>query len=128
MSWARSSSGFLLTLSGYVPDLVKEDFDVLVSKALLERALKKEDITHWCIHPGGKKILEAIEKSISLPADSLSYSYDILKNYGNMSSPTILFVLQKILTELEQEQKSSKLFGAAFGPGLTMETFIASYD
>jgi len=128
MSWALSSSGFLLTLSGYVPDLVKEDFDVLVSKALLESALKKEDITHWCIHPGGKKILEAIEKSISLPADSLSYSYDILKNYGNMSSPTILFVLQKILTELEQEQKSSKLFGAAFGPGLTMETFIASYD
>lgn len=128
MAWALSSNGFLLTLSGYVPDLVKEDFDKLVSKALLENGIAKDDITHWCIHPGGRKILEAIEKSISLPADSLRYSYDVLKNYGNMSSPTILFVLQKILVELEQEQKPSRIFGAAFGPGLTMETFIASYD
>jgi predicted naringenin-chalcone synthase len=130
MSWALSSSGFLLTLSGYVPDLVKEDFSALVSKALNETGLKKDDITHWCIHPGGKKILEAIEKSVALPADSLRYSYGVLKNYGNMSSPTILFVLQKIFNELQQDTDASpaKIFGAAFGPGLTMETFIASYD
>lgn len=128
MSWALSSKGFLLTLSGYVPDLVKEDFDKLVNNALDEGGINKEAITHWCIHPGGKKILEAIEKSISLPADSLRYSYDILKNYGNMSSPTILFVLKQIFEEIQNGQEPSKIFGAAFGPGLTMETFIASYD
>lgn len=130
MSWALSSSGFLLTLSGYVPDLVKEDFDALVTKALAESKITKEDITHWCIHPGGKKILEAIEKSASLPADSLRHSYDVLKNYGNMSSPTILFVLQKIFDQLQnnRENNPAKIFAAAFGPGLTMETFIASYD
>ncbi len=128
MSWALSSSGFLLTLSGYVPDLIKEDFDKLVSKALTETGIKKDEITHWCIHPGGKKILEAIENSASLPTDSLRHSYDVLKNYGNMSSPTILFVLQKIFTELENNPGPAKVFGAAFGPGLTMETFVASYD
>ena len=130
MSWKLSSTGFLMTLSGYVPDLVKEDFDALVTKALQHASVNKEEITHWCIHPGGKKILEAIEKSISLPADSLRYSYAVLNNYGNMSSPTILFVLQKIFDELKNntEKKPSTIFGAAFGPGLTMETFIAAYD
>jgi predicted naringenin-chalcone synthase len=130
MSWALSSSGFLLTLSGYVPDLLKEDFDTLVTRALAESGINKVDITHWCIHPGGKKILEAIEKSVSLPADSLKHSYNVLKNYGNMSSPSILFVLQRIFDEVRNSKESgpAKIFAAAFGPGLTMETFIASYD
>lgn len=129
MSWKLSSAGFLMTLSGYVPDLVKEDFDALVTKALQHASLNKTDITHWCIHPGGKKILEAIEKSISLSTESLRYSYDILNSYGNMSSPTILFVLQKIFDELlnSPQPGSSNIFAAAFGPGLTMETFTASY-
>ena len=130
MSWKLSSKGFLMTLSGYVPDLVEEDFDALVTKALLHASLNKEDITHWCIHPGGKKILEAIEKSISLPTESLRYSYEVLNDYGNMSSPTILFVLKKIFDELlnDPAPKPSNIFAAAFGPGLTMETFTASYD
>jgi predicted naringenin-chalcone synthase len=130
MSWKLSSKGFLMTLSGYVPDLVEEDFDALVTKVLQNASLNKTDITHWCIHPGGKKILEAIEKSISLPPDSLHYSYEILRDYGNMSSPTILFVLQKIFDELQNDPQPnrSNIFAAAFGPGLTMETFTASYD
>lgn len=130
MSWKLSSTGFLMTLSGYVPDLVKEDFDELVTKALKNAAASKDEITHWCIHPGGKKILEAIEKSISLPTESLRYSYQTLNDYGNMSSATILFVLQKIFDELQNDPppNTAKIFAAAFGPGLTMETFIASYD
>ena len=130
MSWQISSSGFLMTLSGYVPDLVQEDFDALVSKALEHAAVQKEDITHWCIHPGGKKILEAIERSASLSMEQLQHSYNVLNDYGNMSSPTILFVLASILKELEQSRcgQPATVFSAAFGPGLTMETFIASYD
>ena len=130
MSWKLSSKGFLMTLSGYVPDLVKEDFNSLVENALRNASLKKEDIDHWCIHPGGKKILEAIEKSTSLTTHHLQHSYDVLNDYGNMSSPTILFVLEKILQELQinPPEKEAIVFGAAFGPGLTMETFIVSYD
>ncbi|MEO7305955.1 MAG: type III polyketide synthase [Ferruginibacter sp.] len=128
MSWKIASTGFLMTLSGYVPDLLKEDFDGLLTKTLEHAGLNKDEITHWCIHPGGKKILEAIEKSISLPTESLHYSYEVLNDYGNMSSATILFVLKKILDELTETSKPARIFGAAFGPGLTMETFIASYD
>jgi len=130
MAWKLSSKGFLMTLTGYVPHLVQEDFDALLIEALKESSLSKNEITHWCIHPGGKKILEAIQKSISLPAESLHHSYKILQDYGNMSSPTIVFVLQDILKSLENNttNKPVNIFGAAFGPGLTMETFIASYD
>ena len=129
MSWQLSSKGFLMTLTGYVPDLVKEDFNNLVNKALLNAALTKQDINHWCIHPGGKKILEAIEKSTGLCQHCLRHSYAVLNDYGNMSSPTILFVLQKILNELQQTDtvETQHVFAAAFGPGLTMETFIATY-
>lgn len=130
MSWKLSSHGFLMTLSGYIPDLVKEDFNSLVENGLNNAAVKKEDISHWCIHPGGKKILEAIQKSTGLTEDHLLHSYDILKNYGNMSSPSVLFVLEKILQDIKLnfQDKTATVFAAAFGPGLTMETFIAVYD
>jgi predicted naringenin-chalcone synthase len=129
MAWELSSKGFLMTLTGYVPELIKEDFDNLVIKALQSAGKTKKDITHWCIHPGGKKILDIIETSLHLQPEALQYSYDVLKDYGNMSSPSIVFVLQKIMNELELSQpKEAAILGAAFGPGLTMETFLASYD
>lgn len=129
MSWQLSSKGFLMTLSGYVPDLLKEDFNLLLERALQKASLTKSDISHWCIHPGGVKILEAIEKSAGLGKSDLQYSYDILRDYGNMSSPTVLFVLKKIMDELEAEpgHPPATVFSVAFGPGLTMETFVATY-
>jgi predicted naringenin-chalcone synthase len=125
MVWEMSSTGFQMTLSGYIPELIGEDFDRFVGDALQKKQLTKEDITHWCIHPGGKRILEAIHSSLGFTNGQFSHSYDILKEYGNMSSPTILFVLDRIRKTLDQKQ-SNKIFGAAFGPGLTMETFILS--
>lgn len=125
MAWELSSKGFLMTLSGYVADLIEEDFDTLVQSALEGSGLNKADITHWCIHPGGKKILEAIHKSLGFTNGQLQYSYDVLRDYGNMSSPTILFVLKEIMNAIHS-QRAGKIFGAAFGPGLTMETFILS--
>jgi len=129
MSWEVSSSGFLMTLSGYIPDMIEEDFNSLTQNALCHANCNKEDITHWCIHPGGKKILTSIQKSIDIPQQSLKHSYNVLKDYGNMSSPTILFVLKEIMNELESsENKNVNILGAAFGPGLTLETFILSDD
>ncbi len=128
MAWELSSTGFLMTLTGYVSDLVEADFEQLVTNALADNNLSKKDITNWCIHPGGKKILEAIEKSISIDKALLQKSYDVLNDYGNMSSPTILFVLMRHLVELKKENKKATVFAAAFGPGLTMETFTAIYD
>jgi predicted naringenin-chalcone synthase len=128
MAWELSGSGFLMKLTSYVTDLIEEDFEQLVSNALAQNNLQQEDITHWCIHPGGKKILEAIEKSLSISKIDLEHSYSVLKNYGNMSSPTVLFVLQQILQQLNAPVTNNKIFGAAFGPGLTMETFLVTYE
>lgn len=128
MSWSLATSGFLMTLSGYVPELIKADFETLVTQALKETNRRKEAITNWAIHPGGKKILDTIQQQLKLPENALQHSYQVLKNYGNMSSPTILFVLQKIMDEVIMENKNNAVvFGAAFGPGLTMETFTATY-
>ena len=125
MVWELSSTGFLLTLSGYIPELIEEDFNHIVNECLVETSLEKEDITHWCIHPGGKKILEAVHNSLQFTDGQLRDCYDILREFGNMSSPTILFVLKKIRESLNKEQRNT-IFGAAFGPGLTIETFVLS--
>ena len=129
MSWQLSSTGFLMNLTGYVSNLIKEDFNALLQNALQSNGLTTKDITQWCIHPGGKKILEAIEKSTGIGNEKFTYSYDVLSKYGNMSSATILFVLKKILDNLQYTPTTTEqyIFGAAFGPGLTMETFTAVY-
>ncbi len=123
MSWELNSKGFLMKLSGYVPQLIEEDIDALVTASLNHHQVAKKDITHWCIHPGGKKILQVIEQKLGLQKDDLCFSRTVLSKYGNMSSPTILFVLKDMM---QQMQTGSNIFGVAFGPGLTMETFLAS--
>jgi predicted naringenin-chalcone synthase len=125
MAWELSSKGFLMTLSGYIADLIGKDINQLVEEALATAGLTKNDIDHWCIHPGGKKILESIHRSLGFTNGQLQHSYDTLRDYGNMSSPTVLFVLENIWKDL-QKGGSERVFGAAFGPGLTMETFILS--
>jgi predicted naringenin-chalcone synthase len=126
MAWELSSTGFLMTLSGYVPELIEEDFEGMISRALKQSSLKQEDVESWCIHPGGRKILEAIQKSLNLDKSALQKSYDVLNDFGNMSSPTIIFVLEKYLEESREKKTLKPMVGAAFGPGLTMETFVAS--
>lgn len=127
MAWELSSTGFLMTLSSYIPDLLEEDFLQITSRALARYGLSQTDIAHWCIHPGGKKILETIHKTLSLHNGELDASFDVLQHYGNMSSPSILFILKKIAAGLlHGAPNRAPVFGAAFGPGLTMETFVAS--
>ena len=123
MSWELSSTGFAMTLSSYVASLIEEDFEKLVNQALARNNISRENITHWAVHPGGRRILESIEKSLALPKEKLEASYRVLRDFGNMSSPTILFVLKDILSGLDKSRPQFVL-GAAFGPGLTMETFI----
>jgi predicted naringenin-chalcone synthase len=123
MAWELSRKGFLMTLSSYVPQLIEEDIATLVDASLAHHHINKSKITHWCIHPGGKKILEVIEQKLRLQKEDLCYSRKVLAEYGNMSSPTILFVLKEMWNNI---QHGSTIFGIAFGPGLTIETFLAS--
>ena len=84
-------------------------------------ALWSDDDEICCIHPGGKRILQAIYKSLRFTDNQLQCSYDVLREAGNLSSASILFVLKKQM----QQKNLRRLFGAAFGPGLTVETFTA---
>ena len=124
MTWDVSSTGFRMGLSSYVTDLIRTDIAGLVEHALEKSGVQRQKISHWCVHPGGKKILDAIHRSLSFSNGHLDPSYSVLEQYGNMSSPTILFVLQQIMERLSYDEANC-IFGAAFGPGLTMETFIA---
>jgi predicted naringenin-chalcone synthase len=122
MAWHLSEKGFLMRLSAYIPQLLQAGITPLLENALKAGGHSKKDITRWAIHPGGKKILETIGNELLLTGEDLACSFGVLRNYGNMSSPTILFVLKEIFEQLNGS--GEKIFAAAFGPGLTMETII----
>ena len=124
MVWQLSSTGFLMTLSKDIPQLIEQSIKKLFTEAARKLKIKKQDITHWAIHPGGKKILSVIQKELGLDTIDLESSYKTLRNYGNMSSPTILFVLKDMLDNKVKPNKPETIFCVAFGPGLTMESAI----
>ncbi len=124
MAWQVSSTGFLMTLSSYIPQLLEKGIKNLFEKSIEKLNLKKQDISHWAIHPGGRKIVDLIQKELELTAADLESSYRVLKEYGNMSSPTILFVLKDILDTKVDAKKKELTYAVAFGPGLTMESVI----
>ena len=122
MAWNLSEKGFLMRLSAYIPQLLQAGISPLLKNALRDAGYERNDITRWAIHPGGKKILENIQHELKLNSEDLQVSFDVLRSYGNMSSPTILFVLKEIISQIAAP--GEKIFAAAFGPGLTMETLI----
>lgn len=119
MAWGLSSTGFKMVLSNHVPKLVEGEIDSLLADALTELDWQTDDISHWAIHPGGKDILSATQKALAISEVQLADSYDVLKNYGNMSSASILFVLKRIM---EKARNGERTFAAAFGPGITLES------
>lgn len=119
MAWGLSSTGFQMVLSNHIPKLVESEIGNLLDSAMKMLQWQPEDVAHWAIHPGGKDILFATQKALALPEGMLEPSFDVLKNYGNMSSPTILFVLKEIMN---RAKSGERIFGAAFGPGLTLES------
>ncbi|HUX83989.1 MAG TPA: type III polyketide synthase [Chitinophagaceae bacterium] len=123
MTWELSDRGFQMRLSAYIPRLVSEGIGPLLNHALLQLRLTPKNITHWAIHPGGKKILEAVRDRLGLDDHALDHSFRVLKQYGNMSSPTILFVLESVWKGL-LPRSQNRIFAAAFGPGLTLESLI----
>ena len=110
-----------MTLSSYIPQLIEADIENLIQKALHVNELDISDVTHWCIHPGGKRILDLVQRKMKLTDEDLQYARKVLFDHGNMSSPTVLYVLKEIMDNLNEQPAT--IVGMAFGPGLTMETF-----
>ncbi len=118
MAWTIGDTGFDMKLTAYVPRLIQENIRPIVEDLLRQAGVRREEIGLWAIHPGGKAILEKVERSLELGRDRLQPSWDVLREYGNMSSATLPFVLQRIL----EGPETGRLFAAAFGPGLTVES------
>ena len=119
MSWKISPSGFLMTLSTDVPHSIKQS---LINQNLFNKAPNSVD---WAIHPGGKQIVDGISSVLNLVDNDVSHSREILRDYGNMSSATILFVLQSLLRK--PRTKNTEVIACAFGPGLTLESTLLQY-
>jgi predicted naringenin-chalcone synthase len=124
MAWTVGDLGFEMRLSAYVPDVIQRGIKSLTHSLLDKISNSLSDISYYAIHPGGKKILEVIEKELNLTKEQNKSAYEVLRNFGNMSSPTVLFVLQDVCKNLNGVDDQKKILSFAFGPGLTLESMV----
>ncbi len=128
MAWAVGDRGFEMRLSTYVPEIIRQGIKEL-TKSLLQQIQKNlTDVSYYAIHPGGKKILEVIELELNLKKEQNHFAYAVLKNFGNMSSPTVLFVLNEISKSLKAIDHHKNILSFAFGPGLTLESMLLQIE
>lgn len=118
MAWIIGETGFDMKLSSYVPRLIEGNIQAILDRLFAASGWNRDELKLWAVHPGGRAILDKTAQVLNLNEGQLDVSYDVLRQYGNMSSVTIFFVLKEIL---ERGQKG-KLFACAFGPGLTVES------
>ena len=117
ITWRIGGVGFDMLLSGGVPGAIGKALEGGGAEVL--GSLRPEEIALWGIHPGGKSVLDAVERGLGLPADALNCSREVLERYGNMSSATVMFVMERLLAEARPGQRGCAM---SFGPGLTAET------
>lgn len=119
ITWKIGGLGFDMFLSGKVPNAIGHGLEQTGSE--ITDPAPTEEIALWAVHPGGKSVLDAVERGLHLPPDALNCSRDVLNQYGNMSSATVMFVLERLLAEARPGQKGCAM---SFGPGLTAETML----
>jgi len=130
MAWTIGDSGFEMVLSTAVPQIIGESIRTALRTLWIddgELAAAFDDdrigdpVAHWAIHPGGRSILDRVQERLHLSDEQLHPAREILREYGNMSSATVLFVLRHIL-ESAQARAGDRVAAMAFGPGLTAES------
>ncbi len=134
MAWKIGDFGFEMRLSAYVPEIIKSGITRLTANLMSKLAMPADDdfevpsetgkADFYAIHPGGKRIIQSIEEVLNLEKDQNYFSYQVLKKYGNMSSPTILFVLKAMLANFTALDADKTVLALAFGPGLTLESML----
>jgi predicted naringenin-chalcone synthase len=127
ITWRIGDDGFTMFLSGEVPGFIRRAMQEEVARGDANGLLRGESSSAfdvWAVHAGGRSILDAVESGLGLPGDALTWSRGVLHDYGNMSSATILFVLQRLLAARGGAvPPGARGFGVAFGPGLAAESF-----
>lgn len=120
MSWHIGDHGFEMTLSMRVPDVIEEQLRPWAAAWLDKHDLSIDGIASWAIHPGGPRIVSSAAKALELDKDAVAASEQVLADYGNMSSPTVLFILQR----LRAADAPRPCVALAFGPGLAVEAAL----
>ena len=118
MGWYVGDAGFEMKLTSKVSKLIYKHIQSISNKLLKKANLQFHEISHFAVHPGGRKILEAAETALGFSSAGNQFGYHILKDYGNMSSATILFVLKKLMDDPVGLDKEN-ILGFAFGIGWT---------
>ena len=116
ITWTIGDTGFAMELSGDVPLRLAEALADPAVAATVTAGRPAETIEAWAVHPGGKSIVDAVERGLGLPAEKVATSRAVLQDCGNMSSATVLFVLERLMRE-----RPATGIAIAFGPGLAME-------
>lgn len=116
ITWTIGDTGFAMELSGEVPGRLAEALGRGGVAELVTAGRPVEAIDAWAVHPGGKSIVDAVERGLALPPEKVAASRAVLQDYGNMSSATVMFVLERLMAE-----RPASGIALAFGPGLAME-------
>ena len=127
MGFDLKDSGFHILLSKDVPEMIGEKIEGLVDGFLSRHGVPREQIRGWILHPGGSRLLSNVEKNLGLSKCDTQPSWDILGSVGNLSSATILFILQEWLEKRPLKQ-GDIAFAAAFGPGFSAEFLLLQWD
>jgi len=123
MGWKIGDFGFEMLLSSELPKIIFEQAVPALKEIFDNMGIKKEEIKHWALHPGGRAILDSLQQGLELTDEEMKPSRDVLKNFGNMSSASILFVLKEIL-QTRTINQNDLCCAVAFGPGLSMEVAL----
>jgi predicted naringenin-chalcone synthase len=121
MAWYIGNTGFEMRLSSHIARNIRSRVEQVSGKLTGKAGIRLGDISRLAIHPGGRRILEVCQEILDFPEQSLQPSFDVLKEFGNMSSASVLFVLGR---HLPSSQPGEHLMSFAFGPGLTFESMI----
>jgi alkylresorcinol/alkylpyrone synthase len=123
MGWDISEQGFRIVLSAEVPDMARDHLAGDVDRFLADHGLARADVASWVCHPGGPKVLAAIEEALALPADALALTWESLREVGNLSSTSVLLVLKETV---ERHRPPPGSFGLllAMGPGFCSELVL----
>ncbi|MFZ4665945.1 MAG: type III polyketide synthase [Prochlorotrichaceae cyanobacterium] len=127
MTWEIGNTGFLMQLSPQVPHLIQDNLPRYLDPFLARHNLTPTALDLWAVHPGGRSILDSVKAKLMLSDAALQDSYDVLRQYGNMSSPTILFILKRWMDATPRTSPKTIVSGTdwgialGFGPGLSIE-------
>jgi alkylresorcinol/alkylpyrone synthase len=127
MGFELADGGLHVRLDRDIVPLLHRELPGLFERFLTPRGLSTRDLTFFALHPGGRRLLEVMEERMEISRDATVASWDVLRDYGNMSSATVLFVLERLL-RTRRLQRGERGLLAAFGPGFSAEMALLQWN